>query len=65
MESKTAKPFAAIGEVSPTQRGETNEGLKHVQDYLVRFGYLRAGSYNPGELDNETSVALQRFQRSS
>ena len=65
MTSKTIKPFAAVRGVEPTKRGEKNEGLKDVQAFLQRFGYLEEGSYNPSELDNQTSEALRKYQRAN
>jgi hypothetical protein len=64
MTSKTVKPFAAIRKVEPTKKGEKNEGLNDVQDFLQRFGYLGKG-YNPGELDNQTSEALSKYQKAN
>jgi hypothetical protein len=65
MTAKTAKPFAKIAKVTPTQKGDQDEDLKNVQQFLHRFGYLKKGSYEPGELDDQTSEALAKYQRAN
>lgn len=45
------------------ERGAKNGKLKSVQDFLVRFGYLRSAAYSPGVLDDLTSDALALYQR--
>lgn len=54
--------FPEILSVGPVAPGETDPGLTHVQDFLVRFGYLVEGAFQPGELNKETSEALGKFQ---
>lgn len=54
--------FPEILEVAPVAPGEANPDLTHVQGFLVRFGYLPEGVFQPGELDQKTSEALGKFQ---
>ena len=48
----------------PTQHqgARAKDVLVPVQDYLERFGYLATGKYNRGDLDDDTSHGLVRFQ---
>lgn len=65
MTEKTINPFAPIRKVKPTKKGRERKELTHVQDFLHRFGYLDKDSYKPGELDNQTSEALTKYQKAS
>jgi|GEM_PF-5888512 len=59
---KKRQPCLPISKVKPTQKGDTCEGLSHVQEYLVRFGYLKKDSYTRDKLDHATFDALSKFQ---
>jgi len=59
----TIEAFAEIARVTLTKRGQKNDGIKDVQAFLTRFGYLDKGSYKSGELDAETSEALTKYQK--
>ncbi|PEZ84858.1 hypothetical protein COK25_10195 [Bacillus cereus] len=43
--------------------GEEKQELKYVQDFLLRFGYLKDGFYKISVLDNNTSIALKKYQK--
>ncbi|MGW7413635.1 matrixin family metalloprotease [Streptomyces sp. NPDC054863] len=62
MAKESAAPFAGIAAVQPTKTGESSPGLELVQNFLVRFGYLEEATYQPEELDGQTSTALQKYQ---
>jgi hypothetical protein len=63
MPEKNIEPFAAIKSVPALSRGQADPGFKAVQDFLRRFGYLRAGSFRADALDDVTSDALARYQQ--
>lgn len=62
MTSKTGQAFAVLNSVAPTPKGEKNSGLENVQTFLQRFGYIEGDAAHPGELDDQTSVALEKYQ---
>ncbi|MBS4189472.1 matrixin family metalloprotease [Bacillus sp. FJAT-49705] len=45
-----------------TDKSEKKQDLKYVQEYLCRYGYLKEESFKPGILDDETSIALTKYQ---
>ena len=59
---KKKKHYSPILNLKLTRKDATSEGLSHVQEYLVRFGYLKHDSYTANRLDNATSEALSNFQ---
>jgi Matrixin/Putative peptidoglycan binding domain len=59
---RTARPSAPIAQLKPVGFGEKREGLCHVQDFLVRFGYLEERHHERDVLDRATSEALVHFQ---
>jgi Putative peptidoglycan binding domain/Matrixin len=56
------KQYSPILEVKLTRKNATSEGFCLVQEYLVRFGYLKHASYTADKLDKATSEALSKFQ---
>lgn len=60
--AKEVVAFPEILSVGPVAPGEANPDLTHVQNFLVRFGYLPEEAFQPGELDDKTSEALGKFQ---
>jgi hypothetical protein len=54
--------MSPLAEVSPTKKGESGPGIENVQNFLIRFGYLEGGEYEPDTLDDETSAALAKYQ---
>jgi peptidoglycan hydrolase-like protein with peptidoglycan-binding domain len=60
--AKDVVAFPEILDVAPAAPGEANEDLTHVQNFLVRFGYLPEQVFQPGQLDDKTSEALGKFQ---
>jgi hypothetical protein len=60
---KTIQPFAAIKSVRSMSQGEQDPGFKAVQDFLQRFGYLPAQTFNSSQLDDPTADALARYQK--
>jgi hypothetical protein len=63
MTTKTVRAFSSIRNVAPVEKGEKNQELPTVQEFLQRFGYLDEGAFHPGELDDATSEALKNYQR--
>ena len=64
MAKKRIKPFSPIASARLAKRGETQEDLKPVQDFLDRFGYVKEKSAcQQGVLDDETAGALGRYQK--
>ena len=59
---KKKQPHSPILKVKLTRKNATSEGLCHVQEYLVKFGYLKHDSYTADRLDDATSKALAKFQ---
>ena len=59
---KKKQHYSPILKVKLTRKNATSEGLSHVQEYLVRFGYLKHNSYTGDRLDDATSEALSKFQ---
>jgi hypothetical protein len=62
MEQHHLEPLGTVADVAPTGRREKRGGLEYVQRFLVRFGYLPAGAYQEGLLDDITALALARYQ---
>ena len=63
MAEKSIEPFAPIASAKPAKRGETQEELKPVQDFLNRFGYVKdKAACQQGVLDDETASALGKYQ---
>ncbi len=63
MPEKTNQAFAAIKSAHSMSRGQEDPGFKAVQDFLQRFGYLRADTFRASQLDDATSEALALYQR--
>jgi hypothetical protein len=63
MPEKTIEPFAAIKSARSMSRGQEDPAFKPVQDFLQRFGYLRARTYRENQLDDATAEALARYQQ--
>jgi hypothetical protein len=63
MSTKTSEPFAAIKSARAISKGQEDPTFQPVQEFLQRFGYLRAGSYRARQLDDATSQALTRYQQ--
>jgi hypothetical protein len=63
MAQKTIQPFAAIKSAPLMSKGQQDPGFKAVQDFLQRFGYLRAQAFNGNQLDEPTADALARYQK--
>lgn len=65
MATQSIHPFAEIGALRSTRKGEEQDGLAHVQDFLDRFGYFAdKSSCQTGVLDEPTSEAIEKYQRS-
>jgi hypothetical protein len=62
MPQKTTEPFAAIKSARSMARGQEDPGFQAVQEYLQRFGYLKADTFRSSQLDDPTEEALKRFQ---
>ena len=63
MASERIKAFVGITNVRPSKKGDEQDGLTHVQEFLFRFGYIKEKeSLKSGCLDEETSVALAKYQ---
>jgi hypothetical protein len=58
----TREPFPQIARLAPTARGQRQDGLGAVQEFLTRFGYLSRGDYVRDELDGATEKALSTYQ---
>ncbi len=43
-------------------KGDSGNGIENLQNFLIRFGYLEGGEYEADTLDDETSVALSKYQ---
>ena len=65
MASKTLPAFEPIHRAAPVERGAQSKDLGSVQDFLVRFGYLKKGTYKSRRLDKQTSEALKNYQRAN
>lgn len=63
MPKRYRRVFKEIAQSPPIQLGEAHESLAHVQDYLLRFGYLKKGNFKASQLDKHTSNALAKYQR--
>jgi hypothetical protein len=59
---QTREAFTEIRSAHAMSKGETDPGFKVVQDFLVRFGYLRASTFNAEHLDDATAEGLTRYQ---
>lgn len=63
MASEKPEAFVEIADLRPANKGDEEEGLEHVQDFLHRFGYIKDRErLKPGCLDDETSAALTKYQ---
>ena len=63
MASEKPEAFVDIAAVRPAHRGDEEEGLNHVQDFLYRFGYIKdREALRQSCLDDETSAALVKYQ---
>jgi len=51
-----------IVNVTLAKTGTKVPGIEHVQNWLLRFGFLEDGSYEADTVDDETSAALQKYQ---
>ena len=60
--SKKSRVFSPILRVKLARENVKSEGLAYVQDYLVRFGYLKKNAYAADRLDKATAEALSKFQ---
>lgn len=63
MTDKTKEPFAAIKSARSIAKGQEDPGFVAVQEFLQRFGYLKAGSYRSSQLDDQTAEALTKYQK--
>lgn len=63
MAQKTTEPFAAVKAARSLAKGQQDPGFEAVQDFLQRFGYLRANSFQISRLDDVTAEGLTRYQR--
>lgn len=64
MANGEVKAFPDIGRVAATKRGSKQQGLKSVQEFLDRFGYVRSMSeVEANSLDDPTAMALANYQR--
>ncbi len=63
MPEKITEPFPAIKSARSMSRGQEDPGFKPVQDFLQRFGYLKADSFRAGQLDDPTAEGLGLYQR--
>lgn len=57
-----ALPFRTIGKIDSVHTNSVVEDFELVQEFLARFGYLSAASYEKGKLDRVTSEALEKYQ---
>lgn len=55
-------PSNALAAVGTAKKGESGSGIENVQNFLIRYGYLEGGRYEADTLDEETSVALVKYQ---
>ena len=51
-----------LASVGTTRAGESADGLKYVQRFLTRYGYLDDGTFTRGRVDDSTSTALTKYQ---
>ncbi len=64
MANDEVQAFPQIAELKPVRKGQRQDGLEHVQEFLSRFGYVPAPDAPArGVLDDATAEALTRFQR--
>ncbi|WP_321474218.1 matrixin family metalloprotease [uncultured Paludibaculum sp.] len=63
MPQKTIEPFPAVKAARAISKGQEDPGFQPVQEYLQRFGYLRANSFQTNRLDDATAEALAQFQQ--
>lgn len=63
MPQKTIEPFLAIKAASLMSSSQQDPSFKVVQDFLQRFGYLRANTFKSNQLDDATAEGLARFQQ--
>lgn len=64
MANGDVKAFPEIGRVAATRRGAKQEGLRNVQEFLNRFGYVRSmAAVEANALDDPTAFALANYQR--
>lgn len=60
-DATTPIPEQALG-ASVVEREERSAVVPFVRDYLVRYGYMRAGDADPTRLGDDTVPALAKFQ---
>lgn len=63
MPQKSIEPFAAVTSARTLSKGQEDPGFTAVQDFLLRFGYLRPNTFKANQLDEPTEEGLLRFQR--
>jgi matrixin/putative peptidoglycan binding protein len=63
MPKRKDPPASQIAKLAPARLGDQAPGLEEVQRFLVRFGYLEEAVAAAALLDDETSVALRKYQR--
>jgi len=62
---ETVRAFEKIAAVAVAQKGEQQEGLNHVQEFLNRFGYMPEAELQAAEPDvlgDPTAEALTKYQ---
>jgi hypothetical protein len=62
MQDDEVQAFPEIAAVDLIGEGEQTPDFEHVQNFLVRFGYLQEGVFQAGKLDRPTARALARYQ---
>ncbi len=62
MAQSNVQAFREIARVEAANPGEGKAGIEHVQNFLVRFGYLESDFRTSDVLDEETSAALTKYQ---
>ncbi len=56
-------PVRKIDTIPSLKKGAKQENFRYVQEYLVRFGYLKPNTFTFDVLDEATSDGLKKFQR--
>ena len=63
MANDKPEAFFEIADLRPAKKGDAEEGMKHVQEFLYRFGYIKDKEVlKPDSIDDETSEALTKYQ---